>query len=378
MSDVSTAASPAGTAPKGKPGSGSRSGSVNWRRFFQRWLLLGILLVMVGAFSIWQPNEFAQWSNFKSIINTQSTGLFIALGAIFVLIVGEFDLSLGATLGLCQYLPLWLVTKHGVGWEFAVVIALAVGALIGLINGLLVKGIGINSFIATIGMASVLEGVLSWVSEANTPIFSGAPTGFKNFAQTDVVFGLTLPVFYALGAAIIAWIVIERTVFGREMRATGSNRQAAILSGLRTNKAVYLGFVLGGLLAGAAGVLASARIGAADATSGPSYLLPAYAAVFLGAIAVKPGFENVWGTVIALFVVAVGVVGLQLAGAEAWVTDVFNGGVLLIAVSASMLSGRLRGGGGLKRLLGRRRGGDPVEDDSGPAPPPVSDAPPGP
>lgn len=371
MSQASTVVPAGETRPQqDEPGGGAPRIGLNppsLRRFAQRWTLLGILLLMIGAFSIWQPNEFAQWSNFQSIINTEAPMIFIALGAVFVLIVGEFDLSLGATLGLCQYLVLWLVTKHGVAWEIAIVLTLLVGSLIGLINAILVKGIGINSFIATIGMSSVLIGILSWISNQNTPIFTGAPEGFKNFAQTEI-FGIALPVFYALGVAILAWVLLERTVFGREMRATGSNRQAAILSGLRTDKSVTLGFMLGGLLAGAAGIIATARIGAADANSGPSYLLPAYAAAFLGATAVRPGFENVWGTVIALFVVAVGVVGLQLAGAEAWVTDVFNGLVLLIAVSASMLSGRLRRGGGLKNLFSSARGGGD-SGDPGPAPP---------
>lgn len=378
MSEGSTVAS----APKTRPGGGgppgasrSRFDAAALRRFGQRWMLLGILFAMIGAFSLWQPDEFAQWSNFQSIVNTTAPLVFIALAAVVVLVVGEFDISLGAILGLCQYVILWLVTQHGVAWELAIVLTLMLGAFIGFLNAVLVKGIGINCFIATIGMASVMEGVLSWISDQGNPIFTGAPAGLKEFGQTELL-GLTLPVYYALGIAIVAWFLLERTVFGREMRATGSNRQAAILSGLRTNKAVIAAFVLAGILAAAGGIIATARIGAADATSGPSYLLPAYAAAFLGAIAVRPGFENVWGTVIALFVVAVGVVGLQLAGAQAWVTDVFNGMVLLIAVSAAMLSSKMRARGSIRRIFSTVRGGSgrAAPGGGGSAPPPAGSA----
>jgi ribose transport system permease protein len=346
------------STPKGR----GRVTSAQLRGFGQRWALVGVLALLIVAFSVWKPDEFAQWSNFQSIVNTEPPLIFIALGAIFVLLVGEFDLSLGATLGMSQYVVLLLITSDGFSWPLAIVVALAIGAAIGAVNAFLIVGVGINSFIATIGMASILEGVLSWVSHSSTPIFTGAPQGFQDLAQRELG-GIALPVIYAVVVCVVLWVFLEFTVLGREMRASGTNRQAAVLSGLRTTRAITIAFVLGGLLSAAAGVIATARTGSADATSGPSYLLPAYAAAFLGATAVRPGVCNVWGTFIALFVVAVGVVGLQLAGAAAWVTDVFNGGVLLIAVSVSALSARLRGAAHIRRILDararRRTAGDP-------------------
>jgi ribose transport system permease protein len=242
---------------------------------------------------------------------------------------------------MSEYLVLQLITQNGLAWPAAVVVALAVGVLIGSFNAFLVVGIGMNCFIATIGTATLLAGVLEWTSNENTPIFTGAPPGFQKIAQTQVA-GIALPVIYALVAAVILWVAIDYTVFGREMRATGANRQAAFLSGLRTNRSRIVGFVGGALLAAIGGVLLTARVGAADATSGPGYLLPAYAAVFLGATAVRPGFFNVWGTIIAMLVVSVGITGLQLLGVAAWVNDAFNGAVLIIAVAVSMLASRNR------------------------------------
>lgn len=309
----------------------------------QRWALLGVLVLVVGGFSISSPDEFASSANFQDIVNSQAPALFIAFGAILVLMAGEFDLSLGAILGLSQYLVLKLIESAGMSWPLAIVVTLAVAALVGAVNAAFVVGLRINSFVATIGTATVLAGILEWISGGNAPIVSGAPQGFQDLAQTEVG-GIALPFFYALAAAAVLWVVTDYTVLGREIRATGANRQAAFLSGLRTNRALVIAFVAAAVLAGIGGTLITARIGAADATSGPGYLLPAYAAAFLGATAIRPGSFNVWGTVIAIFVVAVGITGLQLNGAESWVTPTFNGLVLLVAVTVSMLAVRRRGG----------------------------------
>lgn len=311
----------------------------------QRWGLVGVLAIVVVGFCISSPDKFATTANFQDIVNSQPPGVFIALGAILVLMAGEFDLSLGAILGVSQYLVLKLIESGGMSWPLAVVVTLAVTAAIGAINAAFVVGLGLNSFVVTIGMATVLAGVLEWMSDGNAPIVSGAPQGFQDFAQLDVG-GVALPVVYAAVAAALLWALTDYTVTGRELRATGANRTAALLSGLRTKRALVLAFVGAAVLAGIGGILITARIGAADATSGPGYLLPAYAAAFLGATAIRPGSFNVWGTVIAIFVVAVGITGLQLNGAESWVTPTFNGAVLLIAVTVSMLAARRRTGAG--------------------------------
>ena len=287
-------------------------------RLLSRWGLLLVFLAVFGGFSLWLPSKFPTSGNVQDILTSQPPGIFIAYAAMLVLVVGEFDLSIGATLGLSQYLVLKFVAHYGLSWQAAVVASLGVGAAIGLANAVLVVGLGINSFIATIGVATILAGLLEWISSGNQPIYGGAPHGFTTLAQTKQV--VVLPVYYALAAAIVLWVLLEYTVVGRQMRATGANRAAARLSGIRTGRARVTAFVLAGLLAAFGGILITAQVGAADATSGPGYLLPAYAAAFLGATAIRPGFFNVWGTVIAIFLVAVGITGLQLEGAETWIT----------------------------------------------------------
>jgi ribose transport system permease protein len=304
-------------------------------RLLSRWGLLLVFMVVFGAFSAWLPDKFATSGNVQDILNSQPPGIFIAFAAMLVLVVGEFDLSIGATLGMSQYVVLKFITHYGLSWPTAVVCALAVGAFIGLVNATLVIGLGINSFIATIGVATILQGLVQWISSGNEPIYGGAPGGFTTLASTK--WGVVVPVYYALGAAVVLWVLLEFTVIGRQMRATGANRAAAGLSGIRTGRARVTAFVLAGLLSAFGGILITAEVpgGAADPNSGPAYLLPAYAAAFLGATAILPGFFNVWGTVIAIFLVAVGITGLQLAGTDSWVTPVFNGGVLLFAVAVS-------------------------------------------
>jgi ribose transport system permease protein len=335
---------------------------MNVSRILSRWGLLFVFVVVSGAFSAWLPNKFPTSGNVQDILTSQPPGIFIAFAAMVVLVVGEFDLSIGATLGMSQYLALKLITHYGLSWPAAVAAALGVGAAIGAANAVAVVGLGINAFIATIGVATILEGLVQWISSGNAPIYGGAPHGFTTLAQTKAL--VVLPVYYALVAAVILWVLLEFTVIGRQMRATGANRSAAKLSGIHTGRARVTGFVLAGLLAAFGGILITAQVAAADASSGPSYLLPAYAAAFLGATAIRPGFFNVWGTVIAIFLVAVGITGLQLHGAEPWITPVFNGSVLLLAVAVSNVAAT-------QRVLVRARGAIPRRRAPAGAAPPV-------
>jgi ribose transport system permease protein len=335
-------------------------------RLLSRWGLLLVFAVVFGAFSAWLPSKFPTSGNVQDILTSQPPGIFIAYAAMLVLVVGEFDLSIGATLGMAQYVVLKLITHYGLSWQAAIVAALAIGAFIGVCNAIAVVGLGINSFIATIGIATILEGLIQWISSGNEPIFGGAPTGFTKLAQTKHV--VVLPVYYALVVSVLLWVLLEFTVIGRQMRATGANRAAAKLSGIHTGRARVTAFVVAGVLAAFGGILVTAQVGAADASSGPAYLLPAYAAAFLGATAIRPGFFNVWGTLIAIFLVAIGITGLQLKGAEPWVTPVFNGGVLLLAVAVSNFAAA-------QRVLVRARSAVPRRRRTPtPAPPPPESA----
>ena len=129
-------------------------------RLFSRWGLLIVFVAVFGAFSAWLPSKFPTSGNVQDILTSQPPGIFIAYAAMLVLVVGEFDLSIGATLGMSQYLVLKLITHYGLSWQAAIVAAIGTGAAIGVANAIAVVGLGINSFIATIGVATILEGLV--------------------------------------------------------------------------------------------------------------------------------------------------------------------------------------------------------------------------
>ncbi|MBB6627802.1 ABC transporter permease [Nocardioides sp. KIGAM211] len=335
--DTATSSEPATT-----PVAHARASHLHYAEFLHRWGLLLVLILAIVFFSIRLPDTFLQWSTFHDLIAGQAPSLVLALAAVLVLVVGEFDLSLGATFGITQYIALQMMIDHGVSVVAAMLLSLVLGALVGLINVALIVGAKVNSFIATIGVQTALIGLATLVSNGNQPIFAGAPESFTSIGNNQI---LTIPlsVWVALVVAALLWVVLDYTSFGRTMRATGANRVAARLSGLRTTRALVVALLVASVLAAFAGLLDAARTGTSDSTSGPMYLLPAYAAAFLGATGSKSSTYSVPGTILAILLVAVGVTGLQLMGAASWVTNFFNGVVLLAAVLLSQLARKRSG-----------------------------------
>ncbi|RZU74947.1 branched-subunit amino acid transport system permease [Micromonospora kangleipakensis] len=152
--------------------------------------------------------------------------------------------------------------------------------------------------------------------------------------------GLPIVAWHALGLAVVAWYLLEHSPVGRRFYATGANADAARLAGVRTSRVVVCSFVVTGLVAGLAGVLATAKVGQVSPSIGPPYLLPAFAACFLGTTQLKMGRFNVWGTVLANYLLAPGIKGVQLVGGQLWITDLFNSLALAGAVGVAVVSQR--------------------------------------
>jgi ribose transport system permease protein len=301
--------------------------------------ILLFLIVMCVGFSLWLPATFPTTRNLQSLLGNQAIPGILALAVIIPLAAGEFDLSIAANLGFCSLLAAKLVAG-GMPTELVIPIVVIVGGLIGLVNSLIVVGIGVNAFIATLGMSTILTGGNLVISGGET-IFEGIGSGFTSIATTKVI-GVEIIALYFLIAAFAAWYAMERTPFGRYLRATGLARESARLSGISTTTWLALGFIAAGAMAGLCGVLETAHVGSATSTAGAEFLLPAYAAAFLGATAIRRGMFNVWGTVVGVFVLAVGINGLTLASAPIWMPDVFNGTALIVAVSGAAISARRR------------------------------------
>ncbi len=314
-----------------------------------------IFIVMFIVFSIWVPHTFLQWNTWKALFDAQAVTAILAVGLVIALSAGTFDLAIGTELGLGAIVVAWLLVDKGVPLVPAFILTIIAGGLIGLANGLLVTKVRIDSFIATLGMSSVLLALIAWIS--NSQQILGVGSSFEKLGTSEI-FGLTLPVYLMLVVGLVVWYVLERTPLGRRVYATGGNVEAARLAGVRV-AAVAIGSLMAcGAIAAFAGMLETANLGTGDPTIGPSYLLPAFSAAFLGSTQFRGGRFNVWGTIVAVIVLATGVKGLQLAGAPIWIPDLFNGAALLIAVGLAKWETTSVRAGAVRRLLRfDRRGG---------------------
>jgi ribose transport system permease protein len=304
----------------------------------------GLLVLFVGVvvlFSVLKPDTFPTLENAQAIASTQAVVALLALAATLPLVVGQFDVSIGFQLGLSQTLCAGLMIKNGWSPVPAAAAGVVSCLVIGAVNGALVTRLRLNSFIATLGVGTVVLG-LTQVYGNDETISGALPASFTNLGQHQLL-EIPLPFVYVAVAAAVLWLAMEYTSWGRECHATGGNPRAALLAGVRTERVTMQCFVLAGLLSGVAGVLSVTILGAAAPTVGLGALLPAYAAAFLGATAFRPGRFNSAGTMLAIYLLATGVTGLQSLGAKFYVEQLFYGGSLLIALAASALVERRRG-----------------------------------
>jgi ribose transport system permease protein len=301
------------------------------RVLLTRYATVLILLVLMVAFSFFSQ-QFLTSLNLKNLLVVQVTVCCMAFAAILPLIVGEFDLSLGYSLGFLMMLGALL---GGQGFGAAVVIAamLIGGALVGVLNGF-----QISSFIATLGVGILLSGATQGMSGGSV-LYAGIPPQVTAMGQSDFL-GLGITVWLTLVLAIALVFVLEHTPFGRQLYAIGGSERVAYLAGIRVDLYRVLAFAGAGLLVGVASVFELGQSGGANPLFGPELLLPAYAASFLGVTTYRPGYFNVPGALVAIILLAVGFNGLNLLGAPYWLQPIFNGVVLILAVITAKAEGR--------------------------------------
>lgn len=297
----------------------------------QRYALIVVFAAIVALFSIINPSIFATTSNAQTIASTNATVALLALAAMLPLVVGQFDISIGYQFGWGQALCAFLIINHHEPAALAVLLVLASGVVIGLVNGILVARVKLNSFVATLGVGTLVLGITSWLTKDVT--ISGAlPSTFTALGRNSVA-GVPLPFVYVLVTCAVLWLALEYTAWGRGGYATGGNARSALLAGLRTERLTIQAFVLAGVLSAISGCLSVMILGASSPTVGLGSLLPAFAGAFLGATSIRPGRFNAIGTLIAVYLVATGITGLQQEGAADYVQQLFNGAALLIAVT---------------------------------------------
>lgn len=298
-----------------------------------------LLLIVLVTFSLVQPDSFFAWSNFRATFSQQAIILMVALGAMITLIVGEFDLSVGANAGLAAIFTVGLSDRQDVNPWLAILIAIVIATAIGAANGLIVVKLKVNSFVATLGMATAIAGVGQLYTDQTD--LQSAPQALTDIARFEI-FDLQLTVLVAIVTAIIMLILLQFLPMGRRLLAVGANRRAAELTGISVDRQVVGAFAAGGLVAGIGGALYGANLGGAGNSTGATLLLPAFAGAFLGSTAISPGRFNVIGTVVAVLLLAFTVSGLEQVGVEPWVESVVQGLALIAAVALSSWAIRLR------------------------------------
>jgi ribose transport system permease protein len=304
----------------------------------------GLVILMLGLillFSILLPNTFPTLLNLRSILSDKAIIALLALAAMIPMVAGRIDLTVGYGIVLWHILAISLQTLYGVPWPVAVAIVLVLGVITGALNGLLVEVARIDSFIATLGTGTVLYALALWHTGGRQMV-GALPDAFYAINGT-FVFGLPITAYYVLAITVALWIILEYTPTGRYLYAIGANQRAAELNGIPTRKFVIGAFVTSGALTALAGVLLASKLRIGQASVGLEFLLPALVGAFLGSTTIKPGRVNVWGTIVGVMILAVGISGIQQFGGSFWVEPMFNGTTLLIAIGIAGYAQRKKG-----------------------------------
>lgn len=307
-------------------------------KWFGRYGALLVLAVLVIGTSILEPQTFATYDNFINILNQSALSAIIAMGLTFALVTGEFDLSIGNVASLSGVVSLTMMVDRGLGIVAALLLAVIIGALVGLVNGLVVTLLNVNALVATLGIGTVAVGI-NYAVAGGTPVGLPDPAGFIELTLGRFL-GIPYPVFMMLGLAAVLWFILNRTVLGQAMQAVGGNPVAAQLSGIRVDRVRVFAFVMCGMCAGLTGILLASRTGSAAVSGGDSYLLAAFAAAFFGSAVLRDGEFHVIGTLVGVITVSVGFNAIALVGLETYWQYLFQGVLLILGVGVGSLARR--------------------------------------
>jgi ribose transport system permease protein len=313
-------------------------------RWLRRLPVYGLPILAVALavlFSILLPQTFPTMLNVRSIISDKAIIALLSLAAMIPMAAGKIDLTVGYGIVIWHILAISLQTMLGLPWPVAVVVVVLLGACVGLINGTLVEVARIDSFIATLGTGTILYAIALWHT-GGRQVVAVLPQGFLALNGT-MVLGLPITGFYVIVLAVVLWLVLEHLPIGRYIYAIGANPKAAALNGIPVQRFTMAAFIASGALTAVAGVLLASKLRIGQASVGLEYLLPALVGAFLGSTTIKPGRVNVWGTIVGVAILAIGIAGIQQFGGSFWVEPMFNGVTLLIAIGIAGYAQRRRG-----------------------------------
>jgi ribose transport system permease protein len=304
-------------------------------------VILTVFLIIL--FSALLPNTFPTLLNLRSIVSDKAIIMLLSLGVMIPMSAGRIDLTVGYGIVLWHILAISLQTMYGFSWPMAVLTVLLLGAIMGFLNGILVEVAKIDSFIATLGTGTVLYALALWHT-GGRQIVGGLDPAFYALS-TKMVFGLPITGYYVIVIALLMWVIYEYLPVGRYLYAIGASPKAAALNGIPVRNFVIASFIASGLMTALAGVLLAAKLRIGQASVGLEFLLPALVGAFLGSTTIKPGRVNVWGTMIGVIILAVGISGIQQFGGSFWVEPMFNGVTLIVAIGIAGYAQRRKGTG---------------------------------
>jgi len=319
-------------------GSARASGGAAHGRLAQELERFGLVIVWLATiafFGALRPDSFLSWSTFSTIFGSQAVLVVATLGLIIPLTSGDFDLSIASVLTLSSMMIAVMNVNLGIDLWICIVAVLAMALATGLVNGFFTLYFRIHSLIVTLGIGTFLHGITLWISDSMT--ISGIAGGLVAAVIGTRLFGIPLAFYYALALCAATWYVFARTAAGRRLLFVGRGREVARLSGVPVDGVRRGALVASSLFGAVAGIMYAGTTGAADPSSGMTFLLPAFAAAFLGATCIDPGRFNPWGSMLAVYFLITGITGLSVLGISTFVQDLFYGGALVVAVTLSQI-----------------------------------------
>jgi ribose transport system permease protein len=308
--------------------------------------IIGVLLILL--FSALFPDTFPTMANANALIDNKAIIALLSLAVLAPMAAGKIDLTIGFGIVLWHILVISLQLNYHMPWQVAVGIVLVLGAALGLINALLVEFAQIDAFVATLGTGTITYAIALWYT-GGRQVVGQLPDGFYAIDGTHVG-GLPISAIYVLVLSVALWLVFDYLPLGRFIYAIGANPRAAALNGISVRRFVTLSFVVSGVVTAFAGVVLASQLQIGQASVGLDFLLPALVGVFLGSTTIKPGRVNVWGTLVGVIVLAVGISGIQQLGADFYVEPLFNGVTLIASIGIAGYAQRKRIGSIARKL----------------------------
>ena len=301
----------------------------NMKQLLQKYGPLLALLLIVVVITILEPS-FMTTTNVLNVLRQVSISALIAFGMTFIILTGGIDLSVGSTLALTGAIAASMLAS-GMDPVFVMLVTLLLGAVLGMINGVIIAKGKVAPFIATLATMTIYRG-LTLVYTDGSPISGLGDSITFQMVGKGYFFGIPVPVLTMLIAFFALWFILHKTTFGRRVYAVGGNENASRLSGINTDRVKIMVYSLTGMLAALSAIILTSRLNSAQPTAGTSYELDAIAAVVLGGTSLTGGKGWIFGTLVGALIIGVLNNGLNLIGVSSFFQQVVKGVVILIAV----------------------------------------------